>query len=78
MPVTASYTLTLEGLDDEKSEEAATKLLKAIEGVEKVSYDADSKTATITMKKGKTLSEDALKKALKDSKYTFKDFVQAE
>jgi copper chaperone CopZ len=78
MPVKASYTLKLEGLADKESIAAATKLLKAIEGVETVSIDAETNTATVTLKAGKTLSEDALKAALKDSKYTFKEFALAE
>lgn len=78
MPVTASYTLKLEGLDDKVSIEAATKLLKAIDGVDAVSIDAETNIATITLKAGKALTEDVLKAALKDSKYTFKDFAKAE
>lgn len=77
MPVLASYTLKLEGIEDDKAAEAATKLLKAIAGVAQVTFDADSKTATITMNRGQTLSEDALKAAFKDTKYTFKDFAKA-
>ncbi|MBP9892131.1 MAG: cation transporter [Planctomycetes bacterium] len=78
MPVTASYTLKLEGLDDKVSIEAATKLLKAIDGVDAVSIDAETNIATITLKAGKTLGEDALKAAFKDTKYTFKEFAKAE
>lgn len=77
MPVLASYTLKLEGVDDDKAVEAVTALLKAMDGVSQVAYNADSKTATITMNRGKTLSEDALKAAFKDTKYTFKDFAKA-
>jgi copper chaperone CopZ len=78
MPVQASYTLTLEGLDDKDSIEAATKLLKAIDGVETVAIDTEKNIATITLKAGKTLSEDALKTAFKDTKYTFKDLAKAK
>lgn len=78
MPVTASYTLKLEGLADKDSIEAATKLLEAIDGVDSVAIDTETNVATITLKAGKALTEDALKAALKDSKYTFKDFAKAE
>ncbi|CAG0955761.1 hypothetical protein PLCT2_00459 [Planctomycetaceae bacterium] len=78
MPVTASYTLKLEGLADKDSIEAATKLLKAIDGVDSVAIDTETNIATITLKAGKTLGEDALKAAFKDSKYRFKDFAKAE
>lgn len=78
MPVKASYTLRLEGLADKDSVDAATKLLKAIDGVETVAIDAETNIATVTLKAGKTLSEDALKAAFKDSKYTFKEFALAE
>lgn len=78
MPVKASYTVKLEGLADKDSIEAAKKLLKAIEGVETVAIEAETNIATITLKQGKALTEDAIKAAFKDSKYAFKDFAKAE
>ena len=46
--------------------------------METVAIDAETNIATVTLKAGKTLSEDALKAAFKDSKYTFKEFALAE
>lgn len=57
---------------------AVTKTVSSLDGVDKVEIDFESRTATINMKDGKKLTEDALKKAFADSKFGVKTFETVE
>lgn len=57
---------------------AVTKTVSSLDGVDKVEIDFESKVATINMKDGKTLSEEALKEAFADSKFGVKTFETVE
>lgn len=54
------------------------KTVSSLDGVEKVEVDFATKTATISMKDGKKLTEDALKKAFEGSKFGVKSFETVE
>ena len=55
-----------------------SKALKRLDGVEKVKIDIKAKTATITMKVGKTLTEESITDAVDDSGFDFVSFKTLE
>ena len=57
---------------------AVTKTVSSLDGVDKVEIDFETKIATISMKDGKQLSEEALKEALEGSKFGVKKFETVE
>lgn len=57
---------------------AVKKTVSSLDGVDKVEIDFESRTATITMKDGKKLTEESLKEAFADSKFGVKTFETVE
>ena len=57
---------------------AVTKTVSSLDGVDKVEIEFESRVATISMKDGKKLTEDALKKAFEGSKFGVKTFETVE
>ncbi len=57
---------------------AVQKTVSSLDGVEKAEVDFDSKTVTITMKAGKTLTKEALDKAFEGSKFSVSSFETVE
>ncbi|MCA8935757.1 MAG: heavy-metal-associated domain-containing protein [Planctomycetes bacterium] len=53
---------------------AVSKTVSSLEGVDKVEIDYETKTATITMKDGKTLTKDDLEKAFDGTKFGVESF----
>lgn len=52
--------------------------MSSLDGVEKAEVDFDSKTVTITMKEGKSLTKEALDKAFEGSKFSVSKFETVE
>lgn len=63
-------TVKLDGLSCAFCAYGLEKRLKKVEGVEKVEIKVDQGTANLTLKKGKTLSIEAVEKAVKDGGFT--------
>lgn len=54
------------------------KTISSLDGVEKAKVDFASKTVTITMKEGKTLTKEALDKAFEGGKFSVTKFETVE
>jgi copper chaperone CopZ len=52
--------------------------VSGLDGVDKAEVDFESKTVTITMKEGKTLTKEALDKAFEGSKFSVTKFETVE
>ena len=52
------------------------KTVSSLDGVETVTFDFESRTATITMAQGKTLTKETLDKAFKETKFAVTKFEQ--
>jgi copper chaperone CopZ len=70
--------MKVEGVKDLASLKSLKQKLKAIDGVASVEFDDENNTVTITMKRGCSLAEENVTKALKDSDFKVSEFTVSQ
>ena len=66
------YEVKVDGLSCPICTYGLEKKLKTIDGIENLKIELSTGTATFTVKEGKTVTEEQVKKKVKDAGYTFK------